>query len=293
MGEKMAGTSLRAVLGLGISTALGAIVFATSTPSVAQTPQQIAACEGKNNVTPDERIANCSTIISASRPGPDIAWAYANRGNAYYTKGQYDRTVQDFSEAIKLDGSRADRYYGRGRAYRSLGEYDKAIADFSTAIAGFDPSKYPAFYKRDYFNSRGGAFLSKKEYDLALADYDDAIRVDPLYADSYYNRSFAYRGKGDYERAIGDLSRAISGFDPGKFPASYKRDYLYWRGRNYADKGDFSTAVSDYSEAIQIDPTFASAFLGRARAKQKLADNAGSEADLARARQLKPGIDTE
>ena len=289
----MAGKLLRLAFGYAISAVLATLVVATSTPSAAQSPQQIAACEGKNNATPDERISNCSAIISASKPGPNIAWAYANRGNAYYSKGEYDRTIQDFTEAIRLDGSRADRYYGRGRAYRSKGEYDKAIADFSTAIAGFDPSKYPAYYKRDYFNSRGGSFLSKKEYDLALADYDDAIRIDPLYAESYYNRSFAYRGKGDFEHAIGDLSRAVSGFDPGKFPASYKRDYLYWRGRNYSDKGDFAQAVSDYSEAIQIDPTFANAFYHRAKAKLKLSDNAGSEADMARARQLKPGIDTE
>ena len=33
---------------------------------------------------------------------PDYADAFSNRGNAYYLKGDYDRAIQDNSQAIHL-----------------------------------------------------------------------------------------------------------------------------------------------------------------------------------------------
>ena len=42
------------------------------------------------------------------------AVAHNNRGNAYATKGDYDRAIQDFDEAIKLDPADARPFNNRG-----------------------------------------------------------------------------------------------------------------------------------------------------------------------------------
>jgi tetratricopeptide (TPR) repeat protein len=61
--------------------------------------------------------------------------AYNNRGAVYPNKGNYDRAIADYNQAIKLK-SKADyaSYYHRVIAYRKKGNKNKAIADFKKII---------------------------------------------------------------------------------------------------------------------------------------------------------------
>jgi tetratricopeptide (TPR) repeat protein len=65
--------------------------------------------------------------------------AYNNRGNAYSDKGDYDRAIADYTQAIRLAPNVASRYYNRGLAYYSKKDYDRAIVDFNQAIR-LDPN---------------------------------------------------------------------------------------------------------------------------------------------------------
>ena len=54
------------------------------------------------------------------------------------------------------------------------------------------------------------------EHQRAVEDLDEAIRLDPKYADNYYNRGNAYGKLGEHQRAIQDYERAIQlGADRG------------------------------------------------------------------------------
>ena len=65
---------------------------------------------------------------------PDYAEAYYNRGLAYRDRGDFDRAIEDFNEAIELNHDYVDAYYNRGLAYRSVGMADRSIADLTKAI---------------------------------------------------------------------------------------------------------------------------------------------------------------
>jgi tetratricopeptide (TPR) repeat protein len=89
------------------------------------------------SVDPDTRIAACTAIIQApvvdlmgrlhvGKASENLSVAYNNRGDAYYKKGDYDRAIQDFSEAIRLSPS-FGYYRERGIAYNEKGDYDQAI----------------------------------------------------------------------------------------------------------------------------------------------------------------------
>ena len=44
--------------------------------------------------------------------------------------------------------------------------------------------------------------------ERSVVDFDEAIRLDPLFADAYYNRGLAYTELGMLERARLDLDQA-------------------------------------------------------------------------------------
>jgi hypothetical protein len=94
------------------------------------------------------------------------------RGLAYYRKGEHDRAIGDYSQAITLNSKYTAAYNNRGLAYRRKGEYDRAIADYDQAITL--NSKYTLAYL-----NRAGAYKRKGEYDRAIADYDHALTLDP------------------------------------------------------------------------------------------------------------------
>ncbi len=93
--------------------------------------------------------------------------------------------------------------------------------------------------------------------DLTL--WSDTVDKSPNKARGYYNRGTVYSKKGQYERAISDLTRAIN-IDPD-FAHPYNN-----RGTAYANKGEYENAISDFSEALTIDPNYAEAYYNLANA---------------------------
>ena len=104
-------------------------------------------------------------------------------------KGEHDKAIADYTEAIRLDPKDAEAYCNRGLAYGNKGDYDKAIADYTEAIR-LNPKYAEAYY------NRGMTYASKGEYDKAIADYTEAIRLDPKYAEAYYSRGVGLREQG-------------------------------------------------------------------------------------------------
>jgi tetratricopeptide (TPR) repeat protein len=66
------------------------------------------------------------------------------------------------------------------------------------------------------------AYIGLGQYDKALSDYNDAIldfteaiRIDPDYADAYFNRGVAHRKLGLDMKAAADFAKAKElGVDP-------------------------------------------------------------------------------
>ena len=53
---------------------------------------------------------------------PKGALAFKNRGDAYMNKGDYDRALADYNEAIRLDPNNALAFCNRGRAKRHIND---------------------------------------------------------------------------------------------------------------------------------------------------------------------------
>ena len=186
----------------------------------------------------DELIPICTEIIELERSPHDKAFAYYNRGLAYYYKGDFDRAIEDFNKALELDPNYIGAHYNRGLAYYYKGDFDRAIEDFNKALE-LDPN-----YIGTYYN-RGLAYYYKGDFDRAIEDFNKALELDPNYIGIYYNRGLAYYYKGDFDRVIEDFNKALE-LDPNYIGAHYNRGLAYYY------KGDFDRAIEDSNKALEL-----------------------------------------
>ena len=63
----------------------------------------------------------------------ECAKTYYNRGLAHSKKGEFERAIVDYTEAIELKPDYADAYYRRSKVWLHLGEVEKAKSDMKTA----------------------------------------------------------------------------------------------------------------------------------------------------------------
>ncbi|MEO5359592.1 MAG: tetratricopeptide repeat protein [Nitrospirota bacterium] len=64
----------------------------------------------------------------------DLSLACFNRGFAYEEKGDWDRAIADFSQAIEIEALNAEAHFCRGTLYLNKGDYDRAITDFKETM---------------------------------------------------------------------------------------------------------------------------------------------------------------
>ena len=114
---------LAAVLILGITTPVAALEWGH-----AQRQSNTAAAErnwAQQGLAAATQIAN--GLVS------DIARALLDRGLAYLEKGDLERAIADFDQAIAIAPTYADAYYNRGRVHFYRRSFVKAQTDFKRA----------------------------------------------------------------------------------------------------------------------------------------------------------------
>jgi tetratricopeptide (TPR) repeat protein len=131
---------------------------------IAPTQQQINSCKGMPYADADPMIEGCTAVIQSERR----AWAFNNRGVAYLGKGNRDRAIADFNQAIQLEPKYVLAYTNRGIAHKSRGDFDRAIADFTEAIT-LDSTAALAY------RNRGWAYYHRSDNDHAIGDFNQAI----------------------------------------------------------------------------------------------------------------------
>jgi lipoprotein NlpI len=164
------------------------------------TARDVVAC-AQDRVA-DLAIAGCSRIVEDAKQKPKARGvAFYNRGNAHVLKGDHDKAIADFDEALKLEPKNASIYNNRGNARGDKGESDAATADFEAAI------KINPRYAAAYFN-RGNALAAKGETERALKDYDAAIKNNKRNVNAYIARGALFLASGASAKARADMKQA-------------------------------------------------------------------------------------
>ena len=127
-------TAILSPLAVSYAASVLALAIAiTAIPVRSQTNDRSDDCANERN--PDLAVSHCTRAIQSGQLSQtDLNTAFNTRGSAYYVKGDYDRAIEDYDQAIRLapnDPNSAQAFYDRGNAYLNKGDYDRAIQDFN------------------------------------------------------------------------------------------------------------------------------------------------------------------
>ena len=250
-----------------VAAALTAAATMLSPALRAEQSEARTRCFAREGVSIEQKLDACTAVIESGQETPRGLIAVFNaRGNARLDNRDFDRAIDDYSEAIRLDPKFAVGFNNRGLGYQRKNQYDLAIQNYDEAIR-LNPQYALAFV------NRSNAHRSKARFDLAIADAGQAIGLNPNLASAYFARAIAYqeRAQWDFEAYLNEglyEDRAIQDYDevirraPNTAAALRNRGFLHTRQRQY------DRAIADFDEAIRLDATAASAFTGRAYASR-------------------------
>jgi lipoprotein NlpI len=193
-------------------------------------------CGGPVGTVVDQLLACTRAIASGALSNENLAITYFNRGREYRLKGETDRAIDDYTQALSLNSLDADSYVARGEAWVIKGDSDRAIADLNEAIR-LNPQ-----YAMAYTN-RAKAWRVKYEYDRAIADDSEAIRLNPQDASSRFARGVA-------EFLIGRLDAAAEDFaTAGRIDDEYRTYAAIWVYMTGEREGNRDRAASQLQAA--------------------------------------------
>ncbi|MBM3544416.1 MAG: tetratricopeptide repeat protein [Alphaproteobacteria bacterium] len=184
----------------------------------------------------------------------------AREGAAALMRGQYDRAIASYDEALTApeiaDFVEASIYSDRGLAKWRMGQTKEAIDDFNQAIQ-------LAPENATVYNNRGNALMDLGHPDEAVKDFDRAVTLSGNYGAAYNNRGNARAMLGQYSPAFHDFRKAVELMSESAVPFN-------GRGKAHAELKRYHAAVRDFSRAISLDAKYMAAYQNRAAANLAL-----------------------
>jgi tetratricopeptide (TPR) repeat protein len=145
-----------------LSLLFAGVASATAAPQPAANP-----CFNTGaGTSADVRIDACTSVIQSGALPPDsLAVAHQNRGTAYLNKGDFDRAIQDYDQAIRLVPDYANAFNSRGVAYQAKGENERALQDYDQAIK-LDPDDANALNGRCWLQAVAATVMTPRRHRI-------------------------------------------------------------------------------------------------------------------------------
>jgi tetratricopeptide (TPR) repeat protein len=228
----------------------------------------------RNKVWKDEITLWGDTV----QKSPHKARAHYCLGYAYFNKGDFNKALPDFNEAINIKPDYIEALINRGIIYFEESKLSQALADYNKVIK-MDDNVAEAYY------NRGDVYLKLNDLALAKNDYNLAVKLNPKYAEAYTNLGSIYVKQGNFGQALSEYNKAIEIYPRGIFTEDFHvwlegikkssigfltkshynsyADAYYNRGCVFDRLGNLPQALSDYTMAVEINPDHADAYNNR------------------------------
>jgi len=148
---------------------------------------------------------------------PKHTSAYIGRGSIYQSQKQYQKAIDDYTAAYKIDPTQAyGYYYDLANVAFAQNQLDQALSGYTKCIE-LD-AKLP-----DAYLGRAAVYAVQGNNDKALADHASAIAAAPDDAEGYLERGMFYDQQGDFDKALADFNHVLAS-DPQNPDALDGRD---------------------------------------------------------------------
>jgi eukaryotic-like serine/threonine-protein kinase len=160
----------------------------------------------------EQAAADADKALELAAKEDNLAKALAHRARGYVYWQEYlfkdddtavKRGVEEFNQAIGLQGQIAEFHSDLGYFYDAQGEYARAQQKFEDALAR--DSEYGHLHA-----GLGWNLYYQGDYQGALAEFEQAIKLSPEDTDAYVGKSRVYQDQDtpDYDLAIDALKQA-------------------------------------------------------------------------------------
>ena len=171
-------------------------------------------------------------------------WATADEhvtlGNSFVELGKFDRAIECYSRAIKLNPKLATAYHNLGEMLVGEKRWDEAIANYRQAIA-INPNFFESYH------SLGKTWAERGELDRAIACYRKSLDINPNYARAYLSLGNIFMQKREFDAAIKCYRQTLEINDNSYWAYNYLGDA-------FAHQKQWAEAISCYRKSIEINP---------------------------------------
>lgn len=213
----------------------------------------------------------------AARLDPKNPEAHRLLGMMYAAKKEYQRSADEFSQALKLGTIDRDIYRHRAAALSALDKKKEALADLDSFIQLKKQS--PLGYRL-----KAGIYETMRDDKNALACYDKALQfADQSDHDGVLNLR---KERGSLLAKLGKLKEARDDFTKVLETDSDDEDAWRMRGDVLMQLGKYKEAAQDYTKAVDKSPYGYArlSYEARSNAYKKLGEFNLASADLDKAK---------
>ncbi|MDD5217631.1 MAG: tetratricopeptide repeat protein [Candidatus Omnitrophica bacterium] len=174
---------------------------------------------------------------------PRFVNGYRFRAKFFMARGQWEKAIQDLSEAIKWlrVRERAPLYYDRGRLYWEMDQIKESLSDFDRILRTNPREISP-------LTNRGFCWLEKQKWRKASADFDAVLAQDPQNVMALTGNAWAAAMQGRYDEALQQFNRVLE-MIPDLLTARRGRGYCYMKlGQKDAAQADLVRVLREASK---------------------------------------------
>lgn len=176
------------------------------------------------------------------RKMPNNSDAHYGLGTAHAGRGEFDKAVQEFQTAVRLNPSDLRTRLNLGTAYRDQGKFGEAIQEFNTILM-ISPEEPDVHYQL------ANAYNKQGRLDEAIHEYSIAIKLNPIEPEFYIRLGLAYSKQGRFDEAIQEFEAALK-LDPRSVAAHYNLGVTYIR------KDLINLARTELEITLKLNPDY-------------------------------------
>jgi len=173
--------------------------------------QEVAPDAGIEERVLHEKALGHYLQVLAINPMHHEAWY--NLGYVQEELQRFEDAIVSFKKALEIDPKDKDALINLGNCYMSLNEFGRSVETYRAAIQ-LEPDCVMSHYNLASAHHSAATACedpngARQHYASARTEFQEAIRLNPEYADAYFNLGICYQDEGDDANARRMYSKAI------------------------------------------------------------------------------------